>query len=279
MEGAMDVEYPKGGLIGKTVGIVRRISTLNIPLHAANTGFFLILSFFPALLLLLGLLRYTPLKINTLLGLLEGLVPDALLPEAEYLILSTYESASGTLLGVSAATALWSASRGIWGLGKGLNAVYGVREERSWLRTRCLSVVYTFGFLLVLVLTLVIHVFGSRLAARLAVSPVPIFRFLAQLRLIPLVPVQTVLFTAMFMALPNRHDRFRDSLPGAVLCSVGWLVFSELFSLYVEYFPSYANVYGSVYAVALSMLWLYFCVMILLYGGLLNRVLAERKKR
>ena len=49
--------------------------------------------------------------------------------------------------------------------------------------------------------------------------------------------------------------------------------------MYDRFFPSYANIYGSVYAVALSMLWLYFCVMILLYGGLLNRVLAERRER
>ena len=67
--------------------------------------------------------------------------------------------------------------------------------------------------------------------------------------------------------------------PGALLASLGWLVFSNLYSIYVRNFSGYANIYGSVYAVALSMLWLYFCVMILLYGGLLNRVLAERRER
>ena len=54
-------------------------------------------------------------------------------------------------------------------------------------------------------------------------------------------------------------------------------MFSDLYSLYVEYFPSYANIYGSVYAVALSMLWLYSCVSIVFYGGVLNRFLLSQK--
>jgi membrane protein len=60
-------------------------------------------------------------------------------------------------------------------------------------------------------------------------------------------------------------------LPVAFLASSGWLIFSHLFSIYVENFSNYATVYGSVYAMAVSMLWLYFCISIVFYGGLLNR--------
>ena len=81
----------------------------------------------------------------------------------------------------------------------------------------------------------------------------------------------------LYMVLPNGKNRFGDSLPGALLASSGWLVFSDLYSIYVENFSGYANVYGSVYAVALSMLWLYCCLSILFYGGVLNRYLAAEK--
>ncbi len=79
----------------------------------------------------------------------------------------------------------------------------------------------------------------------------------------------------MFMALPSGRNQFWDSLPGALLASSGWLVFSDLFSIYVEHFAHLSNVYGSVYAVALSMLWLYCCMSIVFYGGVLNRYLAD----
>ena len=90
-----------------------------------------------------------------------------------------------------------------------------------------------------------------------------------------MVLLQTALFTAMFMVLPNQRNGFGQSLPGAMLSSAGWLIFTRLFSYYVFYFSGYSNVYGSVYAVALSMLWLYFCVSIFFYGGALNKLLEE----
>ena len=271
-------EFPKGGLFGRAASLWRQVRLLGIPLHAANTGFFLILSLFPALVLLLSIIRYTPLDVHSLLGFLEGIIPEALLPEVELLVVSTYENTSGAVVSLSAATALWSASRGIYGLITGLNTIYQAAEHRSFLQVRLLSVLYTFAFLLVLLLTLVLHVFGTGLLELMAGSSIPFFRFLSgvvDLRFFLLVFLQTALFSAMFMALPNRKNSLGDSLPGAFLASIGWLVFSHLFSLYVEFFPTYSRIYGSVYAVALSMLWLYCCISIVFYGGVLNRILMD----
>ena len=137
---------------------------------------------------------------------------------------------------------------------------------------------YTFAFLLVLLLTLVLGVFGEALLASLPpatgglgwfLSEVVDFRFLLMLLL------QTGLFSAMFMVLPNRKNKLSESFPGAVLAAVGWLIFTRLFSYYVEHFSNYSNLYGSVYALALSMLWLYFCLSIVFYGGALNRMLMK----
>ena len=271
-------ELPKGGLIGKVFSHWQTVRKLHIPIHAANTGYFLILSVFPALVLILSLLRYTALDVHNFLGFLEGLIPAALLPEAELLIINTYENTSKTVVGISAVTALWSASRGIYGLLTGLNAVYRVPENRGYLQVRLISMAYTFLFLLVLLLTLILHVFGTGLLGVLSQSKAPFFRFLTgvvDLRFFLLVFLQTALFTAMFMALPNRKNTLGDSLPGALFASIGWLIFSHLFSLYVEHFPTYGRIYGSVYAVALSMLWLYFCISIVFYGGVLNRLLMN----
>lgn len=254
------------------------LKELHISIHAANTGYFLILSVFPALVLLLSILRYTALDIHSLLGFLEGFVPAALLPDAELLIIKTYENTNKTVVGVSAVTALWSAGRGIYGLLTGLNVIYRVPENRGYLQTRLLSMFYTILFLLVLLLTLVLHVFGTELLAFLSRSEAPFLRFLTgvvDLRFFLLVFLQTSLFSAIFTVLPNRENRLRDSLPGAFFASIGWLIFSHLFSLYVEYFPRYSNIYGSVYAVALSMLWLYCCISIVFYGGVLNVLLLE----
>ena len=274
-------EMPKGGLLGKVWSLWLQVRQMRIPTHAANAGYFIALSVFPALVLILSLLRYTTLDARDLMGLLEGILPAALLPAAEDLIISTYAHTSRAMVSVSAVSALWSASRGIYGLLTGLNAIYGVREDRGYLYTRGISVLYTFAFLVVLILTLVLGVFGNTIVSMLPPASGGLGYLLTEvidLRLVVMLVLQTGLFSAMFMVLPNRRNGFRDSLLGAVLASVGWLIFSDLFSYYVEHWAGYTNIYGSVYAVALSMLWLYCCMSIVFYGGALNRLIMDRKK-
>lgn len=249
----------------------RRIAALKIPVHAAGAGYFMILSVFPTLVLLLSLLRYTGLAVNTLTDLLAGFLPEALLPGAKRLVLGAYRNTSGTVVSISAVVALWSASRGIYGLMRGLNTVYRVKEQRSWLHVRVLSMVYTLLFLVVVVLTLILSVFGTTLVNNLPGSPFLVFLDrVVGLRFGVLFLLQSALFCAMFMVLPSRRNSFRQSLPGAVLASLGWLIFSNLYSYYVTRFAGYSNIFGSVYAVALSMLWLYICLCILFYGGAWN---------
>lgn len=266
-----------GGFLGRTIAAAQAAHISEVPLYAANASYFLVLSVFPSLLLILGLLRYTTLEVDDLMGMLEGLLPAVLLPSVERLIFNIYENSSRAVVSISVATALWSASRGIYGLITGLNSIYDVPEDRGYLYTRGISVVYTFLFLIVLLLTLLLHVFGQTILDLLPPTTNPFLLFLGDIidfRFFFLLFIQTVLFTGIFMMLPNRRNKLIGSLPGALLSSIGWLVFSHLYSIYVENFNSYANLYGSIYAVALSLLWLYFCMYILFCGGVLNRFIA-----
>lgn len=257
------------------------IFNLNIPGYASQASFFIALSVFPALVLLMSLVRYVGLEAESLTEMLHGVLPTALMPAAQRLIMNTYQGTTKMMVSLSAITALWSASRGIHGIVVGLNSIYEVRESRGYVKTRLLSVVYTFVFLLVLVLTLVLHVFGTTIMGLLPFEESPLFRLLegvVDLRFFLLLFIQTALFSGMFMMLPNKRNRFGDSFPGAVFASIGWLTFSDLFSIYVENFTELSVVYGSVYAVALSMLWLYCCMSIVFYGGALNHYLTDQKK-
>lgn len=248
--------------------------------YAAYGAFFLILSVFPALALLLGLLRYTSLDPADLMIALEPFLPDALQAQAWELILGAYHNTSRLGLSLSAVTALWSAGKGIHGLMRGMDRIYGIKNRRGWLRTRLLGAGYMVIFLLALLLTLVIQVFGNT-----------ILRFWqlhgsgglmwwippANLRLILLLGLQTGIFCLLMMFLPGRNNGFRESIPGALLASLGWMAVSGAFSLYVERFSGYSSVFGSVYGMALGILWVYGCVTTVFLGAMVNRVLAERK--
>jgi membrane protein len=252
---------------------------MKVSLYASSACYFMVLSFFPLLVLILGLLRHTGLDVERLLAFLEGFVPGVLMEGTRRLIFDIYLGSSGTLLGVSALTALWSASRGIFGLLKGLNAVCDCRETRGYVYTRILSVYYTFAFLLVLLLNLVLQVFGEALLENLPYRQEPLLLFLTgavDFRQLFLLLTQIALFCAMYKTFPNGAFTWKESLPGAVLASIGWLVFSNLFSVYVGHSANYVNLYGTMYRAAMSFLWLYCCVSIVFYGGGLNRWLKLR---
>lgn len=274
-------KLPKGGLIGRTVEAYLWVREKQISLHAAYAGYFIILAVFPALLMLLSLLRFAGLQVEVLVDMMGEILPPALMETVEGMVYSAWFHSTGTVLGLSALTALWSASRGIFGLLQGLNAVYDQGESRGYLYTRGISVIYTFLFGIVLILTLVLHVFGNAVFRWLSMVENPVVMFLVDMvdaRLFLLLMLQCLIFTLMYMVLPNGRNGFGSSLPGGILSSAGWLIFSDLFSVYVTHFNRYSLIYGSVYALALGMLWLYCCLSILFYGGALNHWLSSRKK-
>ena len=182
-----------------------------VSLYAANASFFLILSVFPVLVVLLALMRYTGVQVETFTDLVASVVPGTLMPLVNRLVLSAYVNSTGTVLSISAVAALWSASRGMYSFITGLNAIYDVKEDRGYIRTRLMSMGYTFAFLMVLMLTLVLHVFGGDLLQMLQELPIPQFLLnLLNLRVFVLLILQTALFCAMFMVLPNERNRLGE---------------------------------------------------------------------
>ena len=255
---------------------------MQIPLHSAYTCFFLILSLFPGLLLLLGILRYTSIDVKDLMKLLENWLPQSLLPTVQSLVEASYRHSSGTVVSISVAAALYSASRGMFGIRNGLDAIYPPPRFHGYWRKRGISILYNTSFLLVLSLTLFLYLLSSAFLDYLSMTTAPLMLStmrLVDFRLLLLLVLQIAVFTMMYAFLPAQRNRLKASLPGATVSSVGWLVFSKLFSIYVEHFTDYANIYGSIYALALGMLWLYFCVSIFFYGGALNRFLQQHRNQ
>lgn len=272
------MKQKKNRRLSKFIDLVISLARLDVPVYSANAAYFIILSAFPMVMLLLNILSYTTLSGGALLEILEQVIPEALMPPVSRLLNGMFASSSTTLVSVSALATLWASSRGVYGILVGLNRIYGVQEDRGYIFTRLLSLVYTFLFLLVLLLTLALHVFGQTILAQIPHTDSRAIQFVMEIissRFLVLLVIQTALFTAMFMFLPNRRNKLLTSLPGALLASLGWLLFSDVFSIYVSHFGNYSTIYGSLSAVAIAMLWLYTCMAIVFYGGALNKYLMD----
>lgn len=265
-------------LIEFVLAFTRKMRDDFVSSFAAQGAFFIIISAFPFAMFLLTLIQYLPITESTLLDIVNTYIPDTFSPYIISIIMEVYKYASGTIISLTAITTLWSASRGLIAIMRGLNNIYGIQETRNYFKIRVLALFYTFVFALMLIGTLFLLVFGNSLLIWIE-NKLPALTDLALL----LISIRTtvvlfalvVLFATMYLFIPNRKSSLIHELPGAFISSAGWMIFSYGFSYYIDHMKNFTNTYGSLTAAVLLMLWLYFCMYILFFGGEVNCVLSS----
>ena len=216
--------------------------------HSAEAAFFIIMSVFPVLMLLLTLVQFTPLPQNEVVTTIERIV------------------------------AVWVAGKGIMGLADGLNSIYRIEETRNYFLVRFRAACYTIVMIVALLISLSILVFGYTLQRYLWQWFPVLMEYLDDTVILPTVIALAILgglFLMMYMFLPNRRRSFRSQFPGAVFTAFSWAVFSYAFSIYLDYAVNMSVVYGSLTTLVVAMLWLYICMYLVFVGAEINEYLVS----
>lgn len=249
----------------------------NIGAYAAQTAFFIMMSLVPLVMFFITLIQYTPISESMLLQWVHQYLPDYLEPVIITILDEVFSESAG-ILSTTAVVAIWSASKGLHYLSDGLDEVNGVKERRSWLILRIKAVIYTFSFLVAIVTFLVLIIFGRSLE-ELLIYYLPVIggvvSKILDFRILIITPIMILIVMMAFYSLPDRGEvvghkiNFHNQLPGAVLCTVVWYLFSIGVSIYVGYFNGF-SMYGSLTTIVLTMFWIYFCMYILLFCAEIN---------
>ena len=261
---------------------VRGVRRLEVHIYAAYAAFFWILAVFPAVMLIISILQYTPISPMDLRVLLERVVPASLQALTDYMIDELFAVNSPAILSISAAAALWMISKGVLSLVRGLNRIYTARETRNPLLLRLRCLLFALAGVLATILLLALQFLSRDLIGRLLNEGSFLGDLLfgvARLRRVLTAVTLTLLFTVTYAVLPNRPVGLGASLPGALAAAVLWVLFSQLFTLYVENFGNYSLYYGSLSVIAMTMLWLYVCIFLFFCGAVLNRQLERNQSR
>lgn len=267
----MEKKNDKGAL-HLVLGFMERMRKDHVSAYAAQAAYFLIMSFIPFVLFLTAIVQYTPLTYREVRQAIMSVVPENLQGFVLNIVAEVF-SKSAAVLPLSALVALWSSGKGMQALINGLNTIYHVKETRNWLVNRIYSMFYMFLFVLALIASLLLLVMGNRIHVLIS-GYVPflgnvIGRILGAKTFLVFVMLFFV-FLVLYRYLPNRRASLKSQVPGAFLTAVAWSVFSYLFSLYFTFFPDFSIMYGSLSTLILVMVWLYFCMNLLLYGAEIN---------
>lgn len=128
-----------------------------------------------------------------------------------------------------------------------------------------------FLLLVSLALSAALSAFGDVLAGRLAGLSAPV---LTLLNLALSLTVFTVLFAAMFKVLPDARVRWREAWLGAGMTTLLFVLGKFLIGFYLgRSDPGHA--YGAAGSLAVTLLWIYYSSLILLFGAEFTQAWAE----
>ena len=261
--------------------IIVTVTSHHTGAYAAQAAYFFVLSLIPIFLLLLTMVQFTPVTMNDVMEAVLQVFPESVAPLIRSIVIQVYTQ-SGTVIPVTIIVALWSAGKGVLSVTSGLNCIYAKTETRNYFYLRIRASFYTVLFLLAIMLSLILSVFGNSISVMLY-EYVPflskVVDFIIRIRTFVTLVVLTVFWYLVYKFLPNRKNRvtttLRRQLPGAVFTACGWLLVSFIFSVYLDIFTGFTNMYGSLTTIILILLWLYVCMYIILLGGEVNALLER----
>ncbi len=244
----------------------------NIGAFAASTAFFLFLSMIPLLMALCAILPYTTLTEENLISAIMQFTPDAMHALVISIVSDVYARSAGTIT-VFAIVTVWSASKAMLALIRGLNAVHDFEERRNYFVLRFIACIYTVIILAAMIVALLVMVFGN-VIVNLLLADIPplhiLVQFIMHFRFLLSWLVLTLIFALIYAYVPNSKLRFKGQIPGAAFSAILWSAASYAFSVYVDHFNGFGT-YGGLTTVVIMMIWFYLLMYILLIGAHINR--------
>lgn len=246
--------------------------------RAAELSYYFLLALFPLLIFLTSIIGIvigegTETR-QTLFSYLARIMPPSAFQLIQATMVEVSNGSSGGKISFGLLAALWAASNGMGAITESLNVAYDVEEARPWWKTRLVAIGLTIALSVLIISALLLVVAGGHIGEGLAGHLGFSSAFATAWKIIqwPVVLAFMMLaFALIYYFAPDLREQAWSWLtPGAAIGVALWLLVSLAFRVYLQFFDSYNKTYGSLGAVIILMLWLYFTGAAVLIGGEIN---------
>ena len=252
---------------------------------AGNLAFRSLLAIFPSLVTLLWLFTafHATGLVDALLNLAGTALPGAAIDPIRTQVSNVPRpQASGALTFgavLAGAVALWTLAGTFLATMEAMNIIYAIEERRPLWKRYLLALLLSIAIAALLVSALLAIVFGEGIAVRLADATGlgVLVRWAWPIVTWPVLAAGVITaFALAYYFAPDCEQRFRWVSKGTVYAALLWLLFTVLFSIYINTFATYSVTYGALAGIALFMVYLYCVSFILLLGAEMNQVIEAR---
>jgi len=286
-EAGNQVEVPMAqnlGLVELLKRLVKEIQEDHLAAFAGNLTYKGLFALFPFLVFLLSLLGLfgAPDLLRDLIDQARVMLPSGAvdLLEDQLLGIAGSRAQGAFTLGaiVSLLLALWGVSGAFRSVMEAMNVMYEIEEARPFWKQLLISVFLSLGIAALLIFALVLVVFGPEIGGAVAdaVGLGSVFQIVWNIVQWPVLIFLVVFaFALVYYYAPDVEQRFKWISPGSIVAVLMWLIFSLLFSIYVERSGSFNATYGTFAGIIILMLYIYYSAFIMLVGAQLNQVIEE----
>jgi membrane protein len=277
-------EIPAPGWKDILFRVYNNISEHRIVSIGAGVAFFTLLAIFPAIAALVSIygLFADPAQVSSHLDSMSGLLPGGALDVLREQMTRLADQGKGSLglsFAVSLAISLWSANSGVKALFDAHNIVYGEKEKRSFITLNAITLAFTMGILVFLIIALT-AVVGIPIALNYLGIGGATDLLVKLLRWPILFAIIAVMFAVIYRYGPSRKKpQWRWVTWGSAFAAILWIIASVLFSWYASNFGSYNKTYGSLGAVVGFMTWIWISAMVILLGAELDAEMEHQTTR
>jgi len=276
----------KDKLVGFIKCVAQAVTDSNIPMASKAITYYILLSLFPAVIIVGNLIPLLHLDKPTVISYIEFILPDDLHHYLLPTIIKVLSNSNRGVLSAGIVVSLWAISRGLNIAQMTMNEAYGLDinslfVEKTFLNyiiRRGLAFVTTLMLLVIGVAAIVTFTFGQLFLNWL----IPVLRINSRLldeftrwKWPFAIVIMFLIMFALFYFLPNIHLKLYYILTGTFIASVGILGLSQLFSYYLKYFGAAWDNYGAIGAIIVFLLWVNMSVTIFLFGNAINVAFAE----
>ncbi|MBQ7761775.1 MAG: YihY/virulence factor BrkB family protein [Clostridia bacterium] len=251
-----------------------------INILSGYASFFITISAVPFIALVFFVLgKLSPNLVDSFENLISTIVPQGLLNGFNSIIEQIKVANAKILLPISIITALWASCKGTGGLARGIEHVYKKDREYTFFSNIFINIYRTVIFTALIILSLIVFSIGDVLVANIKTDSYAmniLFQILLKLRFVAYLAFLVLIFDILYRRLSGVKGLL-NHLPGAIFTSVGWTVFTAIYSVYISFVLGKPSVYLGMGTLVFFMLWIYFLVMIVLIGSAINKLYIERK--
>lgn len=267
-------------IISKVNKFLKQLEKHHVNEYSIQCAYYVILSFIPFLILLFSLIQFTTIGKETIFFWIRDIFPGNISGFVEGIIREASFKSIGTL-SISIIFILWSAGKGFFALCKGFHYIYETPREYNYWFLKLKSIICIIIFIIMVVVALVVVTFGGTIVDILKNKYMGLstpINIILKLRWLWQFLILFGVFLLMYKFVPKHKVKFVTQIPGALFSAIGWYVLSWGFSVYLDVFKNFSIIYGSLTSIMLLMIWVYWCMYIILLGAELNMLIKKKFK-